>query len=247
MKNKELRTEQILDLLSARPEIRVTDISKQLNISEVTIRKDLDFLAKKGKVVRIHGGAKLIQNTHLNQSEASKIAIAQAAERLINDDDIISISSGSTCLHVCDAFRKKENLLILTNSFAILNKIIQFENVTTFFLGGKVNRSMQITTGSDLGEQLHKYTADKLFLGMDGIDSLQGATTYNYAEKDIMREMMGQAKTKIIVADGSKIGRVTFAKIADLNEFDILITNSTLENEDNLKKIEATGIQVIRA
>lgn len=247
MKSKELRTEKILDLLSVEPEIRVSDISQRLNISEVTIRKDLDYLARMKKVIRIHGGARLIQNTRPPHNEADKLAIAQAAQSLIDNNDIISISSGSTCLHVCDAFQQKENLLILTNSFAILNKIIHFENVTTFFLGGKVNRQMQITTGSDLDEQLHKYTADKLFLGMDGVDPFQGATTYNYAEKDIMREMMGQAKKKILVADGSKIGKVTFAKIAELNEFDILITNCTPENEDKLKRIEEMGVEVIRA
>ena len=82
---------------------------------------------------------------------------------------------------------------------------------------------------------------------MDGVDPFQGATTYNYAEKDIMREMMGQAKKKILVADGSKIGKVTFAKIAELNEFDILITNCTPENEDKLKRIEEMGVEVIRA
>lgn len=247
MKSKELRSEKILDLLLAEPEIKVSDISERLNISEVTIRKDLDILAKKGKVIRVHGGAKLVQNTRQNPNEANKLAIAQAAEKLIDNNDIISIGSGSTCLHVCDTFQKREGLLILTNSFAILNKIIYFKNITTFFLGGTVNCQMQITTGSDLNEQLHKYTADKLFLGMDGIDASQGATTYNYVEKDTMREMMEQAKKKILVADGSKIGKVTFAKIADLDEFDILITNSTPENEDHLKKIEDMGVEVIRA
>lgn len=247
MKGKVLRAEKILDLLSAESEIRVSDISERLNISEVTIRKDLDTLAKSGKVIRVHGGARLIQNTRLNYNEASKLAIAQAAESLINDNDIISISSGSTCLHVCDTFQRKKGLLILTNSFAILNKIIHYENVTTFFLGGKVNHQMQITTGNDLDEQLHKYTADKLFLGMDGVDPVQGATTYNYVEKDVMRGLMQQAKKKILVADGSKIGKVTFAKIASLSEFDILITTQTLENEENLKRIENMGVEVIRA
>ena len=247
LKSKELRTERILDLLLAEPEIRVTDISKRLNISDVTIRKDLNYLAAAGKVIRIHGGAKLVRNTGQDQNEANKLAIAHAAKTLINDNDIISISSGSTCLHICDTFQEKEGLLILTNSFTVLNKIIQFENVTTFFLGGKVNRQMQITTGNDLDVQLHKYTADKLFLGMDGVDSLQGATTYNYVEKDIMRELMSQAKKRILVADGSKIGKVTFAKIADLSEFDILITNSTSENEEHLKRIEDMGVEVIRA
>jgi DeoR/GlpR family transcriptional regulator of sugar metabolism len=99
---------------------------------------------------------------------------------------------------VCEELKKKKRLTIVTNAVQILNSLASCSWITTIFLGGRLNTDMQITIGDDVNEQLTKYIADKLFLGMDGIDINIGATTYNHVKDSIMRQMMTRAKEKIL-------------------------------------------------
>lgn len=244
-----LRRNAILEALNRSDFVKVSELSNSLKTSEVTIRKDLEYLESEGLLIKIHGGAKKCENTssevRLHHKQNEKKMIAKAAASLAKEGDFIFINVGSTCYYVCEALKSINNLTIVTNSVSILNSLITAPSVTTFFLGGKVHTDMQITVGDDVLEQLDKYTADKLFLGMDGIDLKMGATTYNHVEDAIMRKMMQRAKEKILVVDDSKFGRVTFAKIANLTDFDTIVTNYTEQNAEIIEQIRALDIKVI--
>ena len=157
------------------------------------------------------------------------------------------LNVGTTCLYVCEALKSKRNITVVTNSISILNSLLNTPSITVIFLGGIVNSDMQITTGDDVVDQLAKYTADKLFLGMDGVDAEMGATTYNHIEDAIIRQMIQHAKEKILVVDDSKIGKVTFARVAHLSDFDAIITNQNEEKAQEMEKIAAMGVRVIYA
>lgn len=248
-KKHNFRKTEILNALNKSGFVKVNELSESLHTSTVTIRKDLEKLESEGLIIRTHGGAKKLEtiapeNSYSNKQN-EKIKIAAAAANLVQDGDFIFINVGTTCFYVCEALKGKKDLTVITNSVHILNSLLSTPSITTFFLGGKVHTEMQITTGDDVIEQLSKYVADKLFLGMDGVDLAMGATTYNHVEDSIMRQMMQQAKEKILVVDDSKIGRVTFAKIADLTAFDTIITNYTEKNAETLEKIRSLGIRVI--
>ena len=262
-KRSTLRRNAILEALDLTNSIKVSTLSNDLHVSEVTIRKDLEYLEAEGLLVKIHGGARKCENTsseiRLHHKQAEKKQIAEAAAALVKEgdfifldppylpvsEDFIFLSVGSTCSYVCEALKAIQNLTIVTNSVSIMNSLLLSPSITTFFLGGKVHTEMQITVGDDVLEQLDKYTADKLFLGMDGIDLKMGATTYNHVEDAIMRKMMQRAKEKILVVDDSKFGRVTFAKIANLTDFDTIVTNYNKRNEEMIEQIRALNINVI--
>lgn len=248
-KRSTLRRNAILEALDLANSIKVSTLSNDLHVSEVTIRKDLEYLEAEGLLVKIHGGARKCENTsseiRLHHKQAEKKQIAEAAAALVKEGDFIFLSVGSTCSYVCEALKAIQNLTIVTNSVSIMNSLLLSPSITTFFLGGKVHTEMQITVGDDVLEQLDKYTADKLFLGMDGIDLKMGATTYNHVEDAIMRKMMQRAKEKILVVDDSKFGRVTFAKIANLTDFDTIVTNYNKSNEEMIEQIRALNINVI--
>ena len=248
-KKQTSRRAAILDTLDKSGFVRVNELSESLHISAVTIRKDLEKLEMEGLLIRTHGGAKKVEavqyENRRQEKQEEKMRIAAAAADLVQDGDFVFINVGTTCFYVCEALKEKKNLTVVTNSIHILNTLLSTPSITTFFLGGKVHPGMQITTGDDVTEQLSKYVADKLFLGMDGVDLAMGATTYNHAEDSIMRQMMQQAKEKILVVDDSKIGRVTFAKIADLTDFDTIITNYTEQNAEALEKMRSQGIHVL--
>lgn len=253
-KNQVTRRSAILDILNHSGSIRILDLSKSLDVSTVTIRKDLKELEEAGFLVRVHGWAKKTpgggeggidyeSRKLVKQEEKKKIAVAAAG--LVNEGDFVIVNVGTTCSFVTEELKAKKRLTIVTNALQILNNLTACPWITTILLGGRLNTDMQITVGDDVNEQLKKYVADKLFLGMDGVDIAMGATTYNHVEDFIMRQMIAQSKERILVVDDSKIGKVTFARIAALTDFNTIITNYTEENADTLRRIAALGIKVI--
>lgn len=253
-RSKSTRRNKIRELLEKHKTVRVSELSSSLNTSVVTIRKDLEEMEKEGILTRVHGGA--IKNNLPQQEEPSpidrniknldaKMAIAAAAADLVQDGESLFINVGSTCSCVFHELKHKKNLIIITNSLELFNEISTYNHITLFFLGGRFDNNMKITVGDDVLCQLSKYTADKLILGMDGIDPIAGATSFNHTEDQIMHQMIAQAHEKILVVDDSKIGKIAFAHIADLNKFDILITNYNEDNVQILKEIERLGVRVI--
>lgn len=111
-------------------------------------------------------------------------------------------------------------------------------------LGGSVNPQYQFTYGDDAINQLKKYRADKLILAVDGINSEEGITTYHHLEAEINRQMISRVNKTIIVADYTKIGRVSFAYIDSINNIDILLTNQKV-SQDEIKNIKKSGVDVL--
>ena len=255
-RSKSTRRNKIQELLEKHKTVRVSELSSTLNTSVVTIRKDLVEMEKEGILTRVHGGA--IRNNLPQQEDSdssfkdrniknleAKLAIAAATADLVQDGESLFINVGSTCSCVFHELKHKKNLIIITNSLELFNEISTYNHITLFFLGGRFDNNMKITVGDDVLCQLSKYTADKLILGMDGIDPVAGATSFNHTEDQIMHQMIAQAHEKILVVDDSKIGKIAFAHIADLNKFDILITNYNKDNVQILKEIERLGVRVI--
>lgn len=251
-KQQERRAE-ILEKLEDEKYVSVTALSSLLGVSEVTIRKDLDVLEELGLVKRNHGGVgkpKKNKNSVDYSSKrklhsAEKAKIAEAVMDLIHDGDSVIINVGSTNAFVCEELKKNKKAIVITNAMHILLELSDCKNVTVFFLGGRFDNDFQITVGEDVEEQLSKYTADILIMGMDGIDLDSGATSYNHLEDSIMRKMILQSKHRVLVADHSKFGRVAFAHIADLKDFDTLITDDYEDNREYYEQIRALGVNVI--
>lgn len=252
-KNQEIRRAAIMEYLDSKGSLKVTDLSNMLDTSVVTIRKDLDELERQGMLKRVHGGAVKNYMAHhtmpfidkVNYKRAEKKKIAVAAAGLIQNGDSVIINVGSTSFFVCEELKNKKNLIVITNALQVFNEIGFYQNITTFFLGGRFHPEMQITVGDDVIEQISKYTADKLIMGMDGLDIKAGATSYNHIGDSIMREMINQSKEKILVVDDSKIGKVAFTHIADLEDFNTIVTNHVDKNAPMLHEMERRGLRVI--
>lgn len=247
------RRQLILKSLNRDSEIRIADLSKKMNTSVVTIRKDLDELEREGLLKRVRGGAVLnyrgqssaLQTDKMNVKKDEKKLIAAAAANLISDGDTVIINAGSTALYCTQALRVKKNLIVITNAIQIFNEIGYCRNITAFILGGRFNPDIQATFGDDTNEQLSRYKADKLIIGMDGADINAGATTYNYVEATAMRLMMKCAREKILVVDDSKIGKAALVRIAMLSEFDVIVTNYRPGLESYYDELRSMGINVV--
>lgn len=245
------RRKKILEQLNKNGSVRVNELSRLFDISEVTIRTDLADMENKGLLTRVHGGAvssyKPYYNMNLNQrmstNQEQKEIIAKKIADMIEDNDTIMLNSGTTTLLVFRAIPPDLNLSIVTNSISIALEGATNSNFNIILLGGLINTKYQFTFGDDAIRQLKSYHADKLILSVDGIDSEHGLSTYYDKEAEIDRIMLDQSNVNIVAADHSKFGRCAFTKISDLSIADYIVTDTNVP--DTLKnKITKHSIKI---
>lgn len=245
------RREKILELVSIRNKVKVSELSRIFGTSEVTIRSDLSELEAAGLLERVHGGAVSTYRTYYNMTfndrmktnadEKRRIAASVAAQ--VADGDTLLMSSGTTTLYLARELKNARNVTVVTNSLAIAQEVGLFRDILVIMLGGNLNAQYLFTYGDDTLNQLRQYKADRLFLSVDGVSPEDGITTYHHLEAEVNRQMIARAKRTIIVADHTKIGRTGFAHIDSLDNIDCLVTSSQADSEV-LQAIRERGIEV---
>lgn len=247
----EERRNKIIEIINSKGKARVSNLSKAFDISEVTIRNDLDKLENMGMIERVHGGAistyrnyyrmSIRDRMKTNAAEKKRIAIEVAS--MISDDDTLMISSGTSLLYVLEELKKLKNLTIVTNAIYFSQEAANLGNFNIILLGGILEPRDQLTYGDDVINQLKRYKADKLILSVDGISAEDGISTYHYLEAEINRQMINCAKKTIVAGDYTKIGRVSFAHISPLENVDVIVTNENA-NEEEVQTIKEMGIEI---
>lgn len=248
---KEERHALILDLLMHQDSILVTDLSEQLNVSSVTIRKDLTELEKAKKLYRNHGKAILIdpysENRNICEKEKyfvdEKRLIGLQAASLITPKDSILIASGTTVHALARHIHAVDKLTVITASLEVSSILAKDRNIDIIQLGGLLRHSSLSVVGKDAESALSNFSCSKLYLGVDGIDLDFGITTTDMMEASLNRVMMKTAQKTIVLADSSKFQRRGFSKIADMDEIDHIITDSKIPSS-TAKKIEEMGIEL---
>lgn len=246
------RHKYILDSLNKEGFIKVVDIAKDLDVTTVTVRKDLKLLEEKGLLYRTHGSASPV-NPHMgdrNVTEKEKIQIDEkrkigiAAAKLITENDSIIVNSGSTICAFAEQINAEEPLMVVTASIKVTSILSENENISILQLGGKYRRrSMSVVSSYTIGF-LEEIACSKLFLGVDGIDPIFGVSTSNLEEAALNKAMMNVAMKTIVLCDSSKFGKRGFGKICDLDKIDVIITDSGV-SESMKKLIEEEGVELI--
>lgn len=246
------RHQIILDILNKEKYLEVLDLCKILDVSAVTIRKDLKLLEKKGLLFRTHGGASL-ENPYINEkaiNEKEKISveekngIAQAAAEFINENDSIMIASGTTVQALAKFIKPKNKLTVITPSLFVVLHLINHKNIEILQLGGYIRHSSASVVGNYAVQILENVSCSKLFLGVDGIDFEYGLSTTSLEEAQLNQKMLASAQKTIVLADSSKFGKKGFARICRLDEIDEIITDKSI-SPSTVKKLEEFGIVVI--
>lgn len=252
--SKESRHAAILERLMLHESAQVTDLANLLNVSPVTIRKDLTELEKANKLYRSHGKAILINpyinNRNVNEKEKlntnEKRNIGRVAAQLIERDDTIILASGTTVHALARAIKPIHKLTLITASVAVSNILSQEEDIDIIQLGGIMRHSSQSVVGRNAERYLNEVACSKLFLGIDGIDFGFGITTTDIREAELNQAMMHTAQKTIVLADSSKFGRRGFSKIANIEDIDIIITDAGFP-QSAMKELEEMGIELIIA
>ena len=246
------RHEAILKLLQQKQEVEVQELTEQLNVSAVTIRKDLNQLAQRGLLFRSRGGATLRniytperpvnEKENLNQDE--KIAIAREAEQMVGDYQSILIASGTTVLNLARFMGARENLTAITNSVQVSMALAHKPGLNVIQLGGELRKNSFSATGYYAELALKDMTCEHLFLGIDGLDFNQGLTTTSLGEALINKRMIDSSQEVTILADSSKFGRRGFGRICGIEEVNTIITDSAVSLESQAR-VEEMGVQLI--
>jgi DeoR family transcriptional regulator, aga operon transcriptional repressor len=250
------RRAKILQILSDNNQIFVNELSKQFAVSEVTIRNDLEQLESKKLLIRARGGAMSITHAvsydqhlgekhKLNMTEKSRIG--KAAAKLIKDSDTVIIDSGTTTLEVVKNLTPTlSDVTIITNALNIANQLVSSGNINLIIPGGVLRKNSLSLIGPLAEKSFKNFYVDKVFLGVDGFDTLNGISTPNLEEAYLNQVMIEVAREVIIVTDSSKFLRKSLAFICKLDRIDTVITDSGILDDDK-KRLEDAGIKVIIA
>lgn len=249
----DIRRNKILEELRRSGKVFVSELSKSLGVTPVTVRNDLQALERDGYLIRMNGGAVYSSRTiqkpgipeNLQISQANqKEVIAKAISEIIKDGDTLFINSGTTTQLVAAELKNRNNLNIVTNSLSVATMLGNVSSFRVILLGGEVNTKYKFTYGGDAQEQLSHYQADWAIMAIDGISMGRGITTYHAEEAIIDRMMMRGAKQVLIAADHTKIGRAGFMKVCDCNKGITLVTDN-FETSPELGELYESGISII--
>ena len=250
-----VRRERIIDLLAERPFVRVGDLSGVFGISEVTVRSDLDVLARDGRVRRVRGGAvpgpiALEHPYEEQQAELpeTKNAIGKLAASLIGSGESVILDVGTTTTAAARALVERRDLpgvTAFTNGLQVALELERAgERLTVVVTGGTLRRLQHSLVGPMSTDLLRRIRANTVLLGCTGVDAEAGFSNLNLAEIEVKRAMLAAAERRIVLADGRKLGRVDLAQICPIGEADILITSSSAD-PDVVAALRATGLEVL--
>jgi DeoR family transcriptional regulator, aga operon transcriptional repressor len=234
----EERRRRILELLDKQERATVEELVARFRVTAVTIRGDLDALADAGSLVRSHGGAlKRLdqQDVPIAVKEAlhhaEKVRIGHAAAQLIREDETIILDSGTTTVEIARQvkFLKLKSLTVITNALNIAVELASLPHVRVIMIGGILRQMSYSTVGPQAEQMLRGLYADRLFLGVDGLDPEVGLSTPDVLEAQLNALMIKVSREVTAVADSSKFFRRTLSLIAGLQEIHRIITDDKVD------------------
>lgn len=249
------RRKKILEHIKESGEVMVTQLSREFNVSEVTIRNDLEHLERKNLLVRARGGA-IHTESHVGIDQritekhkihaAEKAAIGKLASSLINDGETIIIDSGTTTAEIVKHLDGIKHLNVITNALNIANLLAAHPAVNVIIPGGYLRQNAMSLVGPLAEKNLRNFFVDKVFLSTDGFDTKQGIFTPNIDEAHLNGIMIEIAKEVILVTDSSKFKRKSLAFICGLDKIKKVVTDNGIATDDR-KRLEEAGIEVLVA
>src|SRR5579859_3757224 len=256
------RWNELLELLAAAGELQVEDAAKALNVSQATVRRDFDELAEQRMLTRVRGGAiaqgvnydlPLRYKTERHPSEKQRIG--ELAASMVRAGEVVGLNGGTTTTEVARALATRPDLssgapvpaiTVVTNALNIATELAVRQHIKIVTTGGVARPQSYELIGPLATGVLEQVTLDIVFLGVDGIDPVAGATAHHEGEASINRLMTERAGQVVVVADSSKVGRRAFARICAASEVDVLVTDSGIARAAAARFAEA-GTRVIAA
>jgi len=248
------RQKLILSMLARQRRLSVTDIVRQFSISEATARRDLESLTSQGKAQRVHGGVIAVEQAppelpildRESEQLDEKRRIGRAAASLVAEHESLFLGSGTTVLEVARNLREHKNLTVITNSLPVLNILAGIPGITVISLGGMLRESELSFIGHITEQAMIEVHADKVFMGTRGA-SLEHGFTNDYLQETLTdRAILKSGREVIMVADHTKVNRVSTVLLAPLNSVHTFVTDS-MADKKFIQALKQQGLQVVIA
>lgn len=245
------RRNKILAILQEEQKVIVSDLSKKFNVTEETIRRDLEKLESEGFAKKTYGGAILNENFNMDvpytvrkmTNVDKKAILADIVAGIVEDGDSIMLDSSSTAVFIAKRLKHKKNLTIITNSIEMVLQLSDVDGWKIICAGGSLRQKNLSLVGHVTENIIAEYHVDKAIVSCKGIDLEKGFTDSNEADAYVKKAMLSSAYKRIVVADSTKFGKVAFTKFCDFSEVDMLISNED-PGEAWMKKLQASNIEV---
>ncbi len=259
--NKSSRLRALLDLLAAHGRLSVTAAADTLGVSEATVRRDFNSLAKQQLVTRTHGGvvassvAYDLPVRYRGRGDDAKDRIAAAAAQLVKPSEVVGFNGGTTTSSTARRLAARSDLAdaashpgltVVTNALNIAAEMVLRPHIRTVSLGGIARPQSYELVGPLATMVLRDLWVDQLFLGVDGFTADSGASCFHEGEAAVNALMVERASAVTVVATADKLGRRTFARFCDTSKVSTLVTDSTADDA-SVSELESLGIRVITA
>lgn len=255
---KRRRYEEILSALRESGSIAVEDLSARLNVSVVTIRRDLDELEQQGLLNRTHGGAvpghplfyEPFKNDRSFMEQVARLAdekrrIGRAAADMIESGETIAITPGTTTAEIIRGLPLNANITVVTNTVNIAMELSKRKDIDVFVTGGHLRGDWFSLVGAAAVQNLGNLLIHTLFIGADGLDAEWGASCHHSEEAELNAALLKRARRRIAVVDHTKLAKVASWRICDIGAIQTVITD-TGATDEMIAPFEARGIHVIR-
>lgn len=256
MASKNQRLDRILEIVGSRHFMSISDLAKDFAVSEMTIRRDVRDLADLGKVRTVYGGVASLENgsaagsynaqAELSQHSEEKKRIALAASKLLNSGDVVILDSGTTVQQLAECLPEEGTFTFICYSLNTINVLARREDTTVISLGGVLSTKTYTFSGPDAVQALHKYRANKVFIGATGYELRHGLTCSNIEDCSWKQAAMQSSVERILLVDSSKFGKVSACSFAGVENFDIVITDDGIP-EAYRHDLEAKGPKLLIA
>jgi DeoR/GlpR family transcriptional regulator of sugar metabolism len=249
------RQQAILDRVQQHGGVRVADLVREFAVSDMTIRRDLEVLADRGLISKVHGGATTIGAASTEEpgfaaksvrQRQEKEAIARRAARLVRPGTAVAVSAGTTTWTLAHRLTDVPELTVVTNSIQIADVFYRASRADqTIVLTGGIRTPSDALVGPVAVNTIRSLNVDLLLLGVHGMSTHAGFTTPNLMEAETDRAMVGAARRLAVLADHTKWGTVGLSTIARLGDADVLVTDSGIGEEARRQLAEEVGELVI--
>ena len=227
------RRNLILEKLQAEKRVVVSELSQLYNVSEETIRRDLDKLEKEGLAIKSYGGAVINEdisidlpfNVRKNQNVSGKQKMAEIAASMVHDGDHIFLDASTTAVFVAKALKERERLTVITNSMEILLELSDVSGWNIISTGGVMKEGYLAFLGSRTEESIRSYFVDKVIFSCKALDKDWGIMESQEAFGSTKKAMMSSGKEKILVIDSTKFDQTAFSVAGKLRDVDIVVTD----------------------
>ncbi len=249
----EERKNKILELLRTNQKVSVNELASLFSVSRPTIRTYLRSMELNGHLIRTHGGAiqKSKAGFELNTQQKrivnldEKRRIAQTALSMVENGDTIMLDTGTTTMELAKILHNKKNIKVVTNDIEIARMLEDIETCETILIGGIIRKGFHCTVGLQGVDACSQLSVDKAFMASNSFSREKGATTPDLLQAEIKKAMLSIAGKVILLCDSSKIGKVSFARFASVEQIHVLVTDSIDHN--TMGKLEKKGMKVLVA